>query len=233
MSSLTEAMQDYLKTIWLLAHQDAKPVSTTALAEALNVTPASVTNMLKRLADLGLVEWAPYRGATLTPAGEKIALEVIRHHRLIELYLAEALGYSWDQVHDEAERLEHHISEQFEAAIAELLGHPTHDPHGDPIPTSDLQIIAIPTQPLPSLGHRRWGIVRRVANQEPDVLRALAEKGVVPGTPVRLLEADPDAETVTLQVQGQPITLERNLAEVVYVESVENEADAWTNMSWP
>ncbi|MDQ7030790.1 MAG: metal-dependent transcriptional regulator [Ardenticatenia bacterium] len=221
MSSLTEAMQDYLKTIWLLAHQDKKAVSTTALAEALSVTPASVTNMLKRLADLGLVEWAPYRGATLTPAGEKIALEVIRHHRLIELYLAEALGYSWDQVHEEAERLEHHISEQFEAAIAELLGHPTQDPHGDPIPTSDLEIIPIPTQPLTALKHQTWGIVRRVANQEPEVLRALAEKGVVPGTPVRLLEANPADETVMLQVRGRPITLAWSLAEMVYVENIE------------
>ncbi len=220
MSTLTEAMQDYLKTMWHLACETGEPVSTTALAEALGVAPASVTNMLKRLAELSLVEWEPYRGVVLTPAGEKIALEVIRHHRLIELYLAEALGYSWDQVHEEAERLEHHISEQFEAAIAELLGHPTHDPHGDPIPTPDLQIVAIPTRPLTTLdpGHR--GIVRRVANQEPETLRSLAEKGVRLGILVCMVKLNADHQAVEVEIDGERVKLAWDLAQGIYVEPV-------------
>lgn len=220
MPPLSEAMEDYLKTIWLLARETGRPVSTTALAEALGVAPASVTNMLKRLAELGLVDREPYRGAVLTPAGEKVALEVIRHHRLIELYLAEALGYSWDQVHEEAERLEHHISEQFEAAIAELLGHPTHDPHGDPIPTPDLQIVAIPTHPLTTLEPDRQAVVRRVADQEPETLRDLAEKGIQLGTLVSLVDVNAERQTVEVEIEGRRVTLAWNLAENIYVEAL-------------
>ena len=129
---LSSAVEDYLKAIFELG--EAK---TQALADALEVSPASVTGMLKKLSALGLIEYERYRGVTLTPAGRKIALETLRHHRLIETYLAEALGYPWHEVHDEAERLEHHISEDFEDRIAEVLGNPTHDPHGDPIPGRD------------------------------------------------------------------------------------------------
>src|SRR5262245_28979263 len=131
MKMLSESIQDYLKTIYELRHENER-ATTNALAVRLGVAPASVTGMLKKLAEMKLVAYEPYQGAALTPAGEKIALEVIRHHRLIELYLTEAMGYSWDKVHAEADRLEHAISEEFEDKISIMLGNPMVDPHGDP-----------------------------------------------------------------------------------------------------
>jgi DtxR family transcriptional regulator, Mn-dependent transcriptional regulator len=135
---LTEAIQHYLREIYKLG-QDGEPVSVTALARAQQVSPASASAMVKKLAALGLAEHAPYQGVALTPAGERVALEVIRHHRLLELYLAETLGVHVDDVHDEADRLEHAISEELEARIDSALGFPTHDPHGDPIPDANLE----------------------------------------------------------------------------------------------
>jgi DtxR family transcriptional regulator, Mn-dependent transcriptional regulator len=136
--ALTDAIQDYLREIYKLAAEGGA-VSVTALAKRQTVSPASASAMVKKLAALGLAEHEPYRGITLTPAGEKVALEVIRHHRLLELYLAETLGLDVDDVHDEAERLEHAISEELEAKIDRALGYPTHDPHGDPIPDARLK----------------------------------------------------------------------------------------------
>jgi DtxR family Mn-dependent transcriptional regulator len=135
---LSEAIQHYLREIYKLGAPGTR-VTVTALAKAQSVSPASASAMVKKLAALGLLEHAPYRGVTLTAAGERVALEVIRHHRLLELYLAETLGVSVDDVHDEADRLEHVISEELEARIDEALGYPTHDPHGDPIPNADLE----------------------------------------------------------------------------------------------
>jgi DtxR family Mn-dependent transcriptional regulator len=134
----TEAIEDYAKAIYALSSKRAGPVANGELAERLGVAPATATSMLKRLADLGLVDYLPYKGATLTPAGEKVALEVIRHHRLIEAFLSEALGMPDDRVHEEAEVLEHYISEDLELLIAAKLGEPSHDPHGTPIPGPDL-----------------------------------------------------------------------------------------------
>src|SRR5213592_3621897 len=136
--ALTDAIQDYLREIYKLGADDGR-VSVTALAKRQQVSPASASAMVKKLAALGLAAHEPYRGVTLTPAGEKVALEIIRHHRLLELYLAETLGLHVDDVHDEAERLEHVISEELEARIDRVLGYPTHDPHGDPIPDADLK----------------------------------------------------------------------------------------------
>ena len=135
---LTEAIQHYLRELYKLGQAETR-VSVTALARAQHVSPASASAMVKKLAALGLVEHAPYRGISLTPAGERVALEVIRHHRLLELYLAETLGVAVDEVHDEADRLEHAISEELEARIDRALGFPTHDPHGDPIPDANLR----------------------------------------------------------------------------------------------
>ena len=135
----SESVQDYLKTIWKLERESRATIS--ALAAELAVTPASATAMVKKLAAMGLVEHERYRGVRLTPAGERIALEVVRHHRLLELYLMKALGLGWDQVHAEAERLEHYLSEEVESRIDAALGHPTHDPHGDPIPTAELELL--------------------------------------------------------------------------------------------
>ena len=134
-----EAIEDYAKAIYTLSEQHKGPVTNGELAERLAVTPATATSMLKRLAGLGLVDYRPYKGVTLTPGGEKVALEVIRHHRLIEAYLSEALGMPSDRVHDEAEVLEHYISEELELLIAAKLGEPSHDPHGTPIPGPDLR----------------------------------------------------------------------------------------------
>jgi DtxR family transcriptional regulator, Mn-dependent transcriptional regulator len=137
-SPATEAIEDYAKAIYALSRKRPGPVTNGELAERLSVTPATATSMLKRLDDLGLVEYLPYKGVTLSPAGEKVALEVIRHHRLLEAYLSEALGMPEDRVHEEAEVLEHYISEELELLIAAKLGEPSHDPHGTPIPGPDL-----------------------------------------------------------------------------------------------
>ena len=139
MSKSSEAIEDYAKAIYALSLDRAGPALNGEVAERLGVTPATATSMLKRLAGLGLVDYLPYKGATLTPAGERVALEVIRHHRLIEAYLSEALGMPSDRVHEEAEVLEHHISEELESLIAAKLGEPSHDPHGTPIPGPDLE----------------------------------------------------------------------------------------------
>src|SRR5436305_4661927 len=136
----SQAIEDYAKAIYALERRDREPVSTNAQAERLGVAPASASGMVKRLGELGLVEHQPYRGVALTDDGRRVALEVMRHHRLLELYLVESLGVPWDRVHEEAEVLEHVLSEQLEELIAAKLGHPTHDPHGDPIPTPELTI---------------------------------------------------------------------------------------------
>src|ERR1700689_1409531 len=150
-SLLTPAVEDYAKAIYALESREDQPVSTNALAERLGITPGSVSAMLKRLDELGLITHLPYRGVRLTDDGRRIALEVLRHHRLLESYLADALGMSWDRVHDEAEVLEHVLSEDLEALIDAKLGHPTHDPHGDPIPTAELELEEPVTERMESL----------------------------------------------------------------------------------
>ncbi len=182
---LSEAQEDYLKQVLLLSGEG--PVTTQALAGRMGVRPASVTGMLKKLASLGLVDYAPYRGVTLTEAGRAVALEVLRHHRLIETYLAEALGYDWDEVHAEAERLEHHISEAFEARIAEWLGHPERDPHGDPIPAPDLALPQGGGRALDACPPGRYRLVR-VRAQDEGTLALLARLGMVPGARLELVE---------------------------------------------
>ena len=162
---VSESAQDYLKAIWKL--QRSGEMSTTALADALGVSPASATAMLKKLATLGLVVHERYHGATLTPTGERMALEVVRHHRLLELYLMEALGLSWDQVHEEAERLEHHLSDELEARIDRALGFPTRDPHGDPIPSPELLLQSDEMVCLSDLEAGSMTVVRRVPTATP------------------------------------------------------------------
>src|SRR5438034_5171087 len=150
--SISAAVEDYAKAIYALQTRAQGPVTNNAIAERLGVTPASASAMVKKLGSLGLVKHVPYRGVELTPQGRRVALEVLRHHRLLELYLAQSLGVPWDRVHEEAEVLEHHISEELEELIAAKLGNPTRDPHGDPIPTRDLELIEAETVPLDSLG---------------------------------------------------------------------------------
>ncbi len=213
---LTESVQDYLKAVWKLGRDE--PASTSAIAEELGVSAASATAMLKRLDALGLVEHERYHGARLTPAGERIALEVVRHHRLLELYLMEHLGLGWDEVHAEAERLEHHLSEELEARIDAALGHPTRDPHGDPIPSPEL--ILAPEEPrcLGDVDSGDVAIVRRVPDSDPALLRYLAELGLVPEREVRIVERAPFDGPVTIEVEGARHAIARQLATSIEVE---------------
>jgi DtxR family transcriptional regulator, Mn-dependent transcriptional regulator len=177
----TPAVEDYSKAIFSLESRTDEPVSTNALAERLGITPGSVSAMLKRLDELGLITHVPYRGVRLTEDGRRIALEVIRHHRLLESYLAEALGMPWDRVHAEAEVLEHVLSDDLEDLIAAKLGHPTVDPHGDPIPTADLELEECLTACMESLQAGDCGLFVRVSDSDPEMLRYLADCGIAPG----------------------------------------------------
>jgi DtxR family Mn-dependent transcriptional regulator len=185
------AVQDYAKAIYALEQREDGAVTTNALADRLGVTPASASGMVKRMDELGLVEHAPYRGVSLTDAGRRVALEVIRHHRLLELYLAESLGVPWDRVHAEAEVLEHHLSEELEELIAAKLGNPTRDPHGDPIPTRDLTIEERETQSLNALTAGMTGTFTRVSDSDPEMLRYLSDRGIAPGGTFEVIEKQP------------------------------------------
>jgi DtxR family Mn-dependent transcriptional regulator len=187
----THAIEDYAKAIYVLETRGREPVSTTALAERLNVTPGSVSAMVKKLADIDLVTHTPYRGVRLTDEGRKTALEVIRHHRLLELYLAESLDVPWDRVHAEAEVLEHVLSEELEALIAAKLGNPTVDPHGDPIPTADLVMEERPTSPLADLAAGARATFVRISDSDPEMLRYLAERGIAPGDDFEVIDKQP------------------------------------------
>jgi DtxR family Mn-dependent transcriptional regulator len=198
----SEAVEDYAKAIFALQRRDAGPVGTSALAERLGVSPASVTAMLKRMDEMKLVDHEPYRGVTLTKGGEKVALEVIRHHRLLEAYLAEALGMPWDRIHDEAEVLEHYISEELEERIATALGDPSRDPHGDPIPDRELSLGAESGIPLVELERGDRGIFSRVSDSDPEMLRYLAEQGIRPGATLLVTEHQPFGGPVFVEVEG-------------------------------
>ena len=215
---ISGAVQDYLKTIYKL-QEDNGVVSTSALAEAMEVAAASVTGMVKKLAGLKLVRHNPYQGVTLTKAGEKMALEVIRHHRLLELYLAEALGYSWDKVHEEAERLEHVISEEFEEKIFEALGRPTRDPHGDPIPAKDGTVVAAEHDRLSDLEPGATGVIRQVSDSDAEMLRYLGTRGLIPNAPVEVLEKAPFNGPVTVKTRETSHVLGRDLAQHIRVET--------------
>lgn len=212
---LSQSIEDYLKAIYKL--QQGAGASTTRVAEAMEVSSASATNMIKKLAKMGLVDYESYKGAKLTESGQKIALEVIRHHRLLELYLLEVMGYSWDEVHDEAEKLEHHISEQFEDKIAELLDDPTHDPHGDPIPTKEGIMPEMELKPLTQAEEGQQYLVSRVKNQDPELLRYLEKMGLLPGAKLKILEMSPFNGPVKLQLEDQEKVLGREVAEHIYI----------------
>lgn len=212
---LSQAVEDYLKTIYKL--QDDGAVSTTDIARALEVSSASVTNMVKRLAEMKLVVYQSYKGVRLTEAGEKIALEILRHHRLLETYLKEFLGYSWDQMHKEAEQLEHHISEEFEDKIDELLGYPTHDPHGHPIPTRDLQIVEAATIPLTEATPGQTVHIQHVSDDDSDLLHYLEDLGLLPQASVEVLKKAPFNGPLTLRVGGEEHIVGHEVASNVFV----------------
>ncbi len=211
--TISSAMEDYLKAIFELGEKD---VSTQDLANHLSVSAASVTGMIKKLSDLKLIDYKPYYGVNLTKSGRLIALETIRHHRLIETYLTQALGYKWHEVHDEAEKLEHHISEDFEDRIAEMLGHPTHDPHGDPIPQRDGSIPEVLGKTLDEFEVGQVIKITRIANQQPDVLKYLADNQLMPGATIKLLAKAPFDGPVTLKAKAGELAIALELAHNIY-----------------
>lgn len=216
---ITQAIQDYLKVIFKLG-TNGKAVNTNAIAERLNVSQASVTGMIKKLADLKLIRHVPYRGVELTQAGRKIAVEIVRHHRLLELYLAEALGYSWDQVHDEAEKLEHVISEEFEQKMAEFLGNPTTDPHGAPIPTKDGEIEERDLVSLTSAEAGQKVRVEQVSDRDPEKLRYLGKIGIYPEVQLDIIEKAPFGGPLLVQIGKNQHHLGEGLTDNILISEI-------------
>ena len=214
-----EAIENYAKAIYSLQGKGGgDPVGTNVLAERLGVTAGSVSAMLRKLDEEGLVAHVPYRGVTLTDKGERLALEVLRHHRLLELYLAEHLGVPWDRVHQEAEALEHVLSEDLERRIAAKLGNPTHDPHGDPIPSAELVIDEGDTCALDSLEPGARGLFVRVSDEDPEMLRYLADCGIALGEALEVLARQPFGGPLTVRIAGAEHILGGQLAHSMRVE---------------
>ena len=216
---LSKYLENYLKTIWILQKEHGL-VSTNLIAEAMEVSAASVTSMLKKLNGMKLVDYAPYQGATLTGRGEKVALEVLRHHRLLELYLSEVVGMSWDQVHAEAEELEHALSEELEAILFEKLGRPTRDPHGDPIPSLDGEMVTEGTNLLEAAPGESL-LVIRVRDRNPEILRYLSAMGLLPGVEITVLERLPFNGPLRIQVGKSEHTLGREVSEEIFVSTAD------------
>ena len=214
---LSDVMEDYLKTIYRLQREEGPPVRTSEIAEHLDVTAPTVTSMLEKLEDRGLVDREKYKGVELTAEGETVALEVVRHHRLLEAYLTEHLDYDWSEVHEEADVLEHHISEEFERRLAEALDDPEVDPHGDPIPGEDLSPPESPdTSPLSELGVGDRAVVERVRDRDEEELAYLSEAGVTPGTELEVVDVAPFG-MVTVRVDGDEQSLPESVARSIRV----------------
>jgi len=218
---LSDAMEDYLKAIYRLQSEDGAPVSTSAIADEVGKTAPTVTSMVQKLADRGLLEREKYKGVELTPEGETVALEVVRHHRLLEAYLAEHLDYSWTDVHAEADALEHHISEEFERRVAEALGDPEVDPHGDPIPGADLRPLdGEETMPLSEHDPGERVVVSRVRDRDEEELAYLDDAGVRPGTELEILDVAPFG-MVTVRIGEAEQSLPESVARTIRVRPVE------------
>jgi DtxR family Mn-dependent transcriptional regulator len=213
----SQAVEDYVKVIYKL-QQEEETVSTTALARRMKTTPAAATKMMKALADSRLLNYTPYYGVRLTDAGEKVALEVIRHHRLLELYLHQALGYGWDEVDAEAEKLEHHISEDFEDRIERLLDFPVRDPHGDPIPARDGTVAPERGESLAETEAGDTLIILRVRDKDPEALRYLARIGMRLEGVIRVRDKQPFNGPLLLEIDGETHSVGRELAGHVFVE---------------
>jgi DtxR family transcriptional regulator, Mn-dependent transcriptional regulator len=215
---LGSAGEDYVKAVYEIERDEGR-VATTVLAERMGVSPASATGMIKKLAGLKLVRHIPYQGVVLTRPGRRAALEVLRHHRLLELYLVQALGYPWDLVHDEADRLEHVISEELEERIFESLGRPTRDPHGEPIPAKDGSMPRAIHEPLSSLAEGAVGTISEVSRSSPEMLRYLGERGLVPDAKLKVLEKAPFDGPITVRTGRRSHVLGRELARHIRVEA--------------
>ncbi|MGI8508296.1 MAG: metal-dependent transcriptional regulator [Gemmatimonadaceae bacterium] len=220
------SVEDYIKAIYK-AHAENGNVATQDLTERLGVSAPAVSKMMRRLSELRLISRTPYQGVKLTRSGEKLALEIIRHHRLIELYLVQAMGFSWDSVHEEAERLEHHISEDFEDRIDQLLGHPTACPHGDPIPTRAGTIARTSNVTLAQQIARQSApaqlVVRRVRDEDAELLRHLETLGITPGTAIEFVSQEPFEGPLVLNIGGKLVRLTPHAARQVFVDAAENE----------
>jgi DtxR family Mn-dependent transcriptional regulator len=214
----SQAVEDYAKAIFALEGRSSEPVSTTALAARLGITPGSVSAMLRKLDELGLITHVPYRGVHLTDSGRLLALEMVRHHRLLELFLAQALDMPWDRVHAEAEVLEHVLSEELEALIAAKLGDPRLDPHGDPIPSAALELEERPTRSLESLEPGDSGTFVRVSDSDPAMLRYLGECGVTPGARFIVRSRQPFGGPLFLSFDTREQTIGGELARAMRVE---------------
>src|SRR5919108_2912753 len=217
--TLTISIQDYLKHIYELT-ENGESASTNALAKKLNIRAPSVTGMMQKLASAkpALVEYQKHQGVTLTKEGRKAALEVIRHHRLLEAWLVQTLGYSWDEVHEEAERLEHVISEDFESRIAAAMGHPVRDPHGELIPTADLYMPLDDSTPLSALRPNQTATIKRVIASDPKLLRYLEEQGLIPGVQIEVKEYSPFDHNLTIKVGRKSQVLGLSITSKIFVE---------------
>lgn len=212
--SLTRSVEDYLKAIYRLSPQ-GRPAATSEIAQRLELSPASVSGMVKRLSEQGLLEHVPYKGVQLTPEGRRAALRMLRRHRLIEAYLVAFLGYTWDTVHDEAERLEHAVSDTLVDRMASVLGHPTVDPHGDQIPTPEGDIHEPESVPLAEVPAGATVEVRQVEEGQPERLRYIASFGLRPGVQVTVVDRQPFQGPITIAVGGQSHVVGHELAQVV------------------
>ncbi|HEX5943151.1 MAG TPA: metal-dependent transcriptional regulator [Anaerolineales bacterium] len=217
--TLTISIQDYLKSIYELT-ENGQSASTNALARKLNISAPSVTGMVQKLASAkpALVEYQKHQGVTLTKEGKKAALEVIRHHRLLEAWLVQTLGYSWDEVHEEAERLEHVISEDFEQRIAAAMGHPVRDPHGEPIPTADLKMPLDDSMPLSALRPSQTATIQRVEASDPKLLQYLEQLGLIPGVKIEVQEYSPFDHNLTIKLKRQSLVLGLSITSKIFVE---------------
>lgn len=217
--TLTISIQDYLKNIYELT-ENGESASTNALAKKLNIKPASVTGMIQKLASSkpALVEYQKHQGVTLTKQGKRAALEVIRHHRLLEAWLVQTLGYSWDEVHEEAERLEHVISEDFERRIAAAMGDPVRDPHGELIPTADLTMPLDESTPLSALRPGQTGTVLSIKSPETGLLRHLEGLGLIPGARIEVLEYSPFDHNLTIKVGSKSFVLGLNITSRILID---------------
>ena len=213
---ITQVVEDYLKAICDMESSQEK-VTTSALAATMEVSQASVSDMLKKLRGMGLIDHAPYRRVKLTSQGEKIALEVVRHHRLIESYLMEAMGLSWDKVHDEAEKWEHVLSEELEDKMAEMLGHPTTDPHGAPIPSKDGTVVSEEYPRLSELEEGEGAVIRHVSDREPEKLRYFADRGMYPEAEVEVTAVEPFNGPVTVRVGEVDHVIGHEIASEIFV----------------
>ena len=217
-SAFTSSQEDYLKALYLL-RGDQRPVPTRELAQRLGISSPSVSEMVARLTAQGLVEHDRYRGQQLTKEGRKVALELVRHHRLLEMFLVEVLGYTWDEVHDEAERLEHVISERMEARIFELLGRPELDPHGHAIPSLAGKVRPLSDRALSDCRAGEKVRMQRVSDEDPALLRELERRGLVPGTRIEVLLVSEFESPIECRIKGRRVSIPLGLARGVYVEA--------------